>query len=84
MNLKVYFDGSKESKVLSAENKKPDEEEFLVNYLESNPNYFPGIIELAKIQIANSENDEATKTLLKAKEIDPNSDVIKKLEEEIK
>ena len=84
LNLKVYFEGKEEIKVLSAESEKPSEEEFWVNYLELNPNYFPGLIELARIQIANSQNDKAIKTLLKAKNIDPNSDVIEKLEEEIK
>ncbi|OGM09797.1 hypothetical protein A2W13_01285 [Candidatus Woesebacteria bacterium RBG_16_36_11] len=84
LNLKVYFEGNKETKVLSAEYEKPSEEEFWVNYLESNPNYFPGLIELAKIQIANSKYDRALQTLLKAKSIDPNSDIIEELEEEIK
>ena len=84
LNIKNYFAEKKEVKVLSVQQESFDEEEYWTNFLKLNPNYFPGYVELTKIQLAKGERDKAIGTILKAKEINPNSPLITELEQSLR
>jgi len=80
LSLRTYFLQGV-PKVLSATTEVPSEELFWKSFLSSNPNYLPGYIELAKIQIENGQLDEANNILIKAEKIDPNSSVVRTLKD---
>jgi hypothetical protein len=58
-----------------------DERQFWINFLSSNPEYVPGILELTRIEKNLGNNDNAQKLFLKAKAINPNDDKVKETEE---
>jgi cytochrome c-type biogenesis protein CcmH/NrfG len=62
------------------ENKLTKEKTFWINFLEKNPGYFQGWIELTKINLKLDKPDEARGTFQKAREINPNSDAISELD----
>jgi len=84
LNLKTFFADQEESWVLSAEKEVFDDEEYWSNFFKINSSYFPGYIELTQIQISKKEFTQASETLLKAKDLNPNSPLILKLEQSLK
>ena len=82
LNVNFYFKQN-EDKVLSAQEEAFNEEEYWINFLKDNSNYLPGYLELTKIQIKNGDINKARQTILKAKELNPNSPEIIKLEENL-
>ena len=61
------------------ENNLTHEKTFWINFLEKNPGYFQGWIELTKINLKLNKPDEALGTFQKAREINPNSETISEL-----
>lgn len=49
---------------------------FWVEFLEENPSYLPGWIELAKTEVQLENIKSARQALIEAKNIDPNSDIL--------
>lgn len=60
------------------------EESYWKEFLSNNPTYFDGWIELTNIEIVTGNKDAANKAFLAAEKINPNSDKIIQLREEIK
>lgn len=56
------------------------EKTFWINFLEINPSYFQGWIELTKINLNLDKLEEARGTFQKAREINPNSKAISELD----
>lgn len=71
-NLKSYFNPPKVLGV-QTEVKNNPEQTFWENFLKNNPTYFPGWIELAKIDKANGNPLTSFENLNKAREINPNT-----------
>lgn len=65
---------------VNPENNLTSEKTFWINFLEKNPGYFQGWIELTKINLKLDNLDEARRTFQKAREINPNSEVISDLD----
>lgn len=84
INLKLYFNSQNANLVLAAKKEEFDEKQYWSNFLEANPAYFPGYIELAKMQISDNELNKAVQTILTAKEINPNSPLVIELEQSLK
>ena len=53
------------------------EKSFWQAFLKKNPSYLPGWLELAKIEVQLEDIDNAKEALNKAREIDPNSELLK-------
>ncbi len=53
------------------------EKGFWQAFLKKNPSYLPGWLELAKIEVQLEDIDAAKEALNKAREIDPNSELLK-------
>jgi hypothetical protein len=84
INFKHYFSNSK---VLGAQTEVKSNlinETYWREFLIQNPTYFDGWIELTKTEIESNNKDAANKALFTAEKIDPNSDIIMQLKEEIK
>jgi hypothetical protein len=81
LQIKTFFMNENKTKVLSAKIEAFDEEEYWLNFLELNPSYFPGYVELVRIQTSKGKINEARQTILKAKELNPNSPIIMNLEQ---
>lgn len=82
-NLETYL---QKDKVLGAEAnivQIESEQVFWENFLQENPGYFEGWIELAKIAYELGNKDCAIEALNSAKAINPNSDKIENLEKEL-
>ncbi len=60
-----------------------DERFFWQNFLEENPTYLPGWLELAKIEVQLENVESARYALEMAKSIDPNSNVVNEVEKEL-
>ena len=58
-----------------------DEKIYWINFLEKNPGYFQGWIELTKINLKLDKLEEARGTFQKAREINPNSEAISELDD---
>lgn len=52
---------------------------FWQSFLNSHPDYLPGWLELAKIEVQLENPAAASQALIKAREIDPNSPVLKEV-----
>lgn len=61
-------------------NNLTNEKTFWINFLEKNPGYFQGWIELTKINLDLDKLEEARRTFQKAREINPNSKAISELD----
>lgn len=72
LNLKSYFYAPK---VLGAQTeiKRNPAQTFWETFLAENPNYFPGWIELAKIDDSNSNHLKSVEDLNHARSINPNA-----------
>ena len=82
-NINTYF---AQQKVLGAEvgaNNLIEEKLFWEGVVSENPTYFSGWLELSRITYELGEEDYAVGALNSAKAIDPNSEKIKALEEEL-
>jgi L-lactate utilization protein LutB len=84
INLNSFLESKK---VLGAKNEIESKEESLMtrelfwnNFLNSNPSYFDGWIELAKTNFELGNKEAGISALMKAKAINPNSDKIKEFE----
>ena len=60
------------------------DKEFWNNFLQENPDYFEGWIELTGLYVESEEFDLARLALDKARQINPNSKEIRNLEERLK
>lgn len=81
-NLKLYFSASKDvsSQVLGEGSDKLNEDKlFWQEFVSENPSYQDGWVMLAKINLGLGNIEEARAAFEKAKEIDPNSEEISKL-----
>lgn len=81
-NLKLYFGANKDvsSQVLGEESDKLKEDKlFWQEFVSDNPTYQDGWIMLAKTNLALGYIEEAKAAFEKAKEINPNSEEISKL-----
>ena len=88
-NLNSFFDdrrvlGSKTQIEENASVKLAADKEFWNNFLQENPDYFEGWIELAGLYAQSEEFDLARLALDKAKQINPNSKETGNLEEQLK
>lgn len=88
-NLDSFFDGrrilgSKTQMEEDASVKLTADKEFWNKFLQENPNYFEGWIELAGLYIESEEFDLARLALERAKQINPNTRLIRNLEEKLK
>lgn len=59
------------------------QEIFWKKILEENPTYFPGWIELAKVEIQLENLEAAKEALFEAKNINPNSEILKKIMDDL-
>lgn len=79
LNLSSFFTHPQPQQVLSAQIEDVDEESFWISFLNSNPDYFPGYLELAELQLAKGLKNQARDTLNKAGVLNPNSLQLKNL-----
>ena len=85
-NLNVYLNDSKQeikaqTRVLGTEDNSNllEEKSFWLNQVSSYPSYFQGWLELAKIERKLGNLERGNYALIKAYEINPNSDELKRL-----
>jgi len=88
-NLNSFFNGervlgSKTQIEESASIKLAADKEFWNNFLQENPDYFEGWIELTGLYVESEEFDLARLALDRARQINPNSKEIRNLEERLK
>jgi cytochrome c-type biogenesis protein CcmH/NrfG len=88
-NLNLYLSGFKQeikaqTRVLGAKDNSNllTERSFWLNHLSSHPSYFPGWLELAKIEKKLGNIGKSNYALIKAHEINPNSEELKSLFED--
>lgn len=83
-NFSLYFyTNSLPKKVLGVETSNEREVQDLVfwqSFLAKNPEYFPGLIELAKIQIKLGDKEAYDQTISKIRALGPNSPILKYLD----
>lgn len=78
-NLSTYPKTTK-TEVLGEETELENEADYWMGFLENNPSYSTGWLELAKIQIQLGQTDRAKESLENAKKIDPNLKEIHNIE----
>ncbi len=84
-NLAILF-SPREAKVVYAYQEEPRSNQlisFWNTFLEKNPEYLPGWLELAKLEIENDNFAKAFLATNQALEIDPNSELVKTMLEEL-
>jgi len=73
----------KHPEILSSQTRISNEILFWKEFLKANPYYIEGWIELARIEYKLGNRKEAKKYILRAKEIDPNSSILKETVKEL-
>jgi tetratricopeptide (TPR) repeat protein len=76
-NFHLYLSSDRQkNKVLGEKTSLEEEKSFWVNFLTKNPNYLPGIIELAKIEWKLGNKEKALKLTKKARSINPDIELL--------
>lgn len=81
LNIATYLDGGKREAVVLGITTEDEEKLFWVNFLNDNPSYIVGWIELAKLESKLGSINGAKEAIDKAEEIDPNSEIVKAIKE---
>lgn len=83
-NLSLFFLSQPRTLIATSfVQKKPIEKEDLVSFIQKNPSYIPGWLELAKILYEENDFEKAKFYFEKAKSINPNSEEVYKVQKEI-
>lgn len=84
INIETYLTNNTSTPEVLAENTTIEsEKEFWVSFLEENPEYIPGIAELARIEYELGNEQEAKKLVERINTLDPNHEVVQDLEDNI-
>jgi hypothetical protein len=88
-NLRSYFSqeqvlGTETIKQIRKNNELIQEKVYWENVIYQNPSYLPGYIELINLDIELKNRNSAIINLIKARQINPNSEKVKILEEILK
>jgi hypothetical protein len=78
-NMSLYL-SSKKVKTRTADAEIVYETTYWEELLNNHPDYFPGWLELAKLEYANGKADRAHEALVNARKINPNSQELKTME----
>lgn len=86
-NLAIFLTPKEKKIIYTYEPASSSNSEQLISYwntfLDKNPEYLPGWVELAKIHLENNQLSSALVSASKALEIDPNSELVKNTIESI-
>jgi len=86
LNIRIFLNKpnvdnkNEETKVLGYEDNNTRRINYWINFLNANPSYLPGWVEIAKLAKQLNQTEIYENALVNIKEIDPNSEQLKVLE----
>lgn len=83
INIYLYFSYSDKVYILGTSDNLQSKKIYWINLIKENPTYFEGWIQLALIENRLGDKASAVESLNKAREIDPNSEILNKVEQTI-